>query len=448
MHPKQLRFAVSLAAVSLLTGCAGLQAQPHPSTAPVPQALLEAAAQASQARMVYADIQARMHGTSVEQVRLDEPDAGVPDFMRARVRLDYNGPMMEVIERVANDIGYRVNEYSKPSAGVGWSPWMRARGDKPLIDHIREMNTQVPWHIILDHRNRRLVIDYSVEGGMATQIREARKADERRSEQSSYQSSMPNTGALIQASQVGMQQGLTNTPAQPSSEAPAANPGNYSSPSYAGAAQEQQSWRVDIEGYQGEAQARAMVAWLQEDNLDATVIANGTSFDVRILANNNQDAIAIHDHLSSFDVPAVVGKVENNSRSTQSLPPVPRSPAASQYDSSAASASRSPQSWQSPSIDTNQSNTQVAEASILTGEQKQLFEGHYSIQAAYGKNLESFGRHIKSLAEKGIAAHLSPAGNGYNLRVGPFESEAEMRRALSNVRSNGFSDAYALSPRQ
>lgn len=443
MHPKQLRYAVSLAAVSLLTGCA---AAPQSQGTPVPQALLEAAQQASHARMVYADLQARLHGTSIEEVRLDEPDAGVPDFMRARVRLDYNGPMLEVMERVANDIGYRVNEYSKPSAGVGWSPWMRARGDKPLIDHVREMNTQVPWHIVLDHRNRRLIIDYSAEGGMATQVREAREADERQREQNAQRTTMPNTTAIEQASRVGMQESLGNQPAQAPREASAANPGRYASATTQANPSRQSEWRVDIEGYQSEAQANAMVEWLKEDNLSATIIPRGATYDVRVLANNNDDARSIHAHLSSFNIPGVVGQVESGRRgagATSTAAPQHASP------SRATSSTTDSRSWQTPAINTNQSNRQVAESAILTREQEQLMSGHYRIQAAYGSNLEDFGRHIKALSDQGVTAHLSRAGsNGFNLRIGPFETRNEMQRVLRDLRRTKFSDAYALSPRQ
>lgn len=449
MHPKQLplkqlRLAVALAAATTLYGCAGLHAQERSDTTTVPQALLEAAAQASHARMVYADIQARMHGSSVENVRLDTPNEGVPDFMLARVRLDYNGPMMPVLDRVANDIGYHVNEYSKPSAGVGWSPWMRVRGDKPLIDHVREMNSQVPWHIILDHRNQRLVIDYSVEGGMATQIREARETDERNraSTSSDRQITMPDTRTIEQASQVSYQYGLTNTAAQLSNEAGAPSSSGKRLENQSG--QPAASWRVDIEGYQSESQALAMVDWLKEDQLDGIVIPRGKSFDVRILANNNDDAITIHSHLEGFNVPSVVGQVENGEL-TNTRPALPSRSSASYEQSSKPTTS---QTSQITNIDLSKSNTQVAQASILSDEQETLFSGLYRIQGAHGRNLNSFGRHIKALADQGITAHLTRSGKAYNLRSGPYESEADMREALSAIRSYGFSDAYPIKPRQ
>src|SRR5690554_1369786 len=173
MQRKRNSLIVPLVSASLLTGCVA-QATDR-QYAPAPQALIEAAEQASQMRMVYADIQARASGHTIESVRLDSRDADAPDFMRATVRLDYNGPMENVLERVANDIGYRLNEYQKPASGLSWTPWIRLSGNKPLLDHLREMNSQVPWHIVLDHDNRRLVVDYSDDGSMASQVRMTRE---------------------------------------------------------------------------------------------------------------------------------------------------------------------------------------------------------------------------------------------------------------------------------
>ena len=96
--------------VLALVGCGFNQVKAQNST-PIPQSLIIAAERASNSSMALADIMARSHGQSVRDIELELPDVHVPDFLLQRVRLDYNGPMEQVLERVSHDIGYRVVEY-------------------------------------------------------------------------------------------------------------------------------------------------------------------------------------------------------------------------------------------------------------------------------------------------------------------------------------------------
>jgi hypothetical protein len=449
MQRKHICLAVTLASFVGLSGCANMQAnKPSTNTTPVPQALIEAAQQASQARMVYADLQARLHGHSVESVRLDGADAGVPDFMKARVRLDYNGPMMQVLERVANDIGYRVNEYGKPTAGIGWSPWLRVGGDKQLIDHVREMNTQVPWHVVLDHRNRRLVIDYSSDGGMAEQIRSARDADDRRREESSINMSpsLPSTQALTTRGSNATQDTLTNQPAYPVGEGVSQQ--SYREP------QMDEQWYVAIEGYVNNHEAQAMVEWLSEDRLSATIVPVGNTYHVRIAANGNADAKDIQTHLNGFDVPNSIGM--EKVRRQQSVTATPATFPRNEVGQSAQPMQSQERNWSRPSGQSsetnyaNQTNKAVAQSAILTDSENRTFEGHWRVQVAYGSSLESFGRHIKALSDNGHNAHLVPASSqgSYHMRVGPFDDQQSMSATLAAVKRLGFNDAYALAPNQ
>lgn len=448
MHRKHLCIAMTLVTLAATSGCASTGGRQPSNQTPIPQALIEAARQASEARMVYADLQARLHGYSVESVRLDGADAGVPDFLKARVRLDYNGPMIQVLERVANDIGYRVNEYAKPAAGVGWSPWLRTNGDKPLIDHVREMNAQVPWHIVLDHRNQRLVVDYSAEGGMASQIREARDADQRRRESElDRSSSMPNTQPMEARATRSVQDSLTDQPVYAPRES-APEPQITST----------QEWSVLIEGYGTRANAEAMVSWLAEDNLTAVVRPVEGEFEVRVLANDQSDAQAIETRLAQYDIPTRLDSVtvrgtpasSHPPRAAQTRPAKPREPVMWQTPGQAQpSASRTPAS-SVQSINTRQAPAAIARDAMIEGSEAKLLQGSWRIQAAYGRNLDSFGRHIRTLASEGIPVYLKPASSAgkYHLRVGPFDSRASMRRTLATVKRLGLSDAYALAPNQ
>jgi len=434
MQRKHLCIAIAVVSLTSLTGCAHSSAVGQSTnTTPVPQALIEAAQQASQARMVYADLQARLNGYSVESVRLDGADAGVPDFMKARVRLDYNGPMMQVMERVASDIGYRVNEYSKPTAGIGWSPWLRVQGDKPLIDHVREMNTQVPWHIVLDHRNQRLVIDYSSDGGMAAQIRNARDADvARRESGSTSRPTLPQAERLEQRAQEATQATLTRQPSLPAREAvrePSVERSN-----------EREQWSVTIEGYGDRETAMAMVSWLSEDSLSAQVLPVGQSFHVQIAATNNSDANSIKAHLDQFGVPSIISvdRVRASHSSQQQSQPAPTPAQRSSGTQQAPSVSR---------INTNQPAAAIANDAIASEAEVNAFRSHWRVQLSYGSSMSGFGRAIARLADAGIPVYLVPArGNNYELQAGPFDDRASMSDVLARAKQLGFSDAYALSP--
>jgi hypothetical protein len=68
MPSKSFHLDTTLALATLLGGCAA-QPNTHTKTA-IPQALIDATEQAIEARLVYADLLARMNGYSVERVCL------------------------------------------------------------------------------------------------------------------------------------------------------------------------------------------------------------------------------------------------------------------------------------------------------------------------------------------------------------------------------------------
>jgi hypothetical protein len=395
--------------------------------------------------MVYADIQARLHGESVDSVRLETPDSGVPDFMLATVRLDYNGPMQEVLSRLASDIGYRVNEYAMPASGLTWSPHLRATGNKRLIDHLREMNSQVPWHIILDHENRRLVIDYSAEGGMAEQIRSAHAAEASRRSIGTQRQTLPNAESIQTRASESVQLELSSNPIYRAREAQS----NRSIAPVPQAGQNSEQWYVLIEGYADKATADAMVQWLAEDELVAHVKTAGQKHDVRIQTRNSRDAISVRDHLRSYDVPSSVS-VEGQPAGYQTFRQPPEGP--SEYrdpeviNSNFSTTSVTTADDYSARDFSLMSNNQIAQTAMVQAPQERELRQTWRVQLAYGKNLASFGRLITKVTSAGYDASLHPEAGGYHLRVNSFTTSSSAREGLASLKSTGFHDAYILAP--
>jgi hypothetical protein len=400
--------------------------------------------------MVYADIQARLHGESVDSVRLETPDSSVPDFMLATVRLDYNGPMPEVLNRLASDIGYRVNEYAMPASGLTWTPHLRASGNKRLIDHLREMNSQVPWHIILDHENRRLVIDYSAEGGMAEQIRSAHEAEASQRSPGRQRQTLPNAESIQTRAYESVQQELSSNPVYQAREAPS-NRGAAPAPQ---TYQASEQWYVVIEGYGDKTTADAMVQWLAEEELVAHVKSAGQNHDVRIQTRNSRDAISVRDHLRSYGVPSSVS-VEGESTAYQSSgrPPIEpyeyRDPTVSNTNSSLAKFSTTSATIgdANPASDfSGMSHNQIAQSAMVQAPEERELRQTWRVQLAYGGNLEAFGRLITKVSNAGFDASLHPEAGGYHLRVNGFTTSSLAREGLASLKSIGFQDAYTLAP--
>lgn len=309
MQRKPYHLVLPLVTASLLAGCA----TPEVDTgAPAPKALLEAAEQATQMRMVYADVQARSSGHTVESVRLDPNDADAPDFMRSKVRLDYNGPMDEVLNRIGNDVGYRVSEYSKPASGSSWTPWVRLAGNKTVLDHMREINSQVPWHIVMDHINQRIVVDYSDNGGMANQVLDAKKKQSR----GRGGAAAPNLPADPDVAKAHARRELaasrSNELTLPHAEAESGPPVDQVSTS-------SETWYLAIDNYSSLEQARTMVSWLGKLGVEArTSESGGNRYAVRIPAQSKADAVSLQSQLEDEGVHGEIGKgeVSNNVTST------------------------------------------------------------------------------------------------------------------------------------
>lgn len=444
MQRKRHHLIFPLISVSLLTGCA---AQATDRYAPAPQALIEAAEQASQMRMVYADIQARANGYTVESVRLDARDANAPDFMRAKVRLDYNGPMKTVLSRVSNDIGYRLNEYSKPASGLSWSPWIRLSGNKSLLDHLREMNSQVPWHIVLDHRNQRLVVDYSDDGGMAQQVM---RAQDKLSSNSGQQTrNLPSDGRATETrARRAVSRSLSNEPTLPHAEVGRAE----AEPS---APVSSEVWYVAVEGYSSADNARSMVAWLSQMDLNAyTYDAGAGIYDVRVIAKSSRDAMELKKLLKKNGVPSELGyeDKEMKQRAEKAMTDGWPSDTAKPRSRNAGSQARS---FPADSKDASGVDWQVqgdrgsSDTSVLSSsDASRIKRDQWTVQLSHSSDSDALASAVSKVERAGHSAAIFPySGSMRQLRAVGFHTRGDAARALASLKGLGFSDAYLLSPK-
>lgn len=431
---RKISLMASVVATAILSGCAS---SAQPSHTPIPQALLVAAERASQARLVHADLAARMHGTSANDIRRDEPDDGLPAFMRAEVRLNYDGPMMQVLERVANDIGYRVNEYAKPPSGLSWTPWVHLSGSKPLVDHIRELNSQVPWQLVLDHRNRRMIIDYSADGSLAAEVKSAR------ANQNSSQSNrvnLPDTSGMERAADRAAQREMTARPAQPPVQAPTqaqvAPARNNTAP--AG------TWFAGVDGYDTREHARAMVDWLAVEGYESQIAARGSDgYEVRIYAGSNAAAAELKGKLQDIGVPTRIG-MDTSDRVSQEAQ---RAMEASQ-----------PTEMRQPREITNLPPSSRHVSSSRGGYYRPApdqaapsddqFKSRWHIQLLAGPNVSVLKSKAASLRSQGHEVFVKEIGRISALYSGPYESVGASRSELKGFRASGFPDAYLVAPKK
>lgn len=405
-----------LPALAILSGCSYNQVSAQGVT-PIPQSLIQAAERTSQSSMALADIMARAHGESVKSVSLETPSTGIPEFLKQRVRLDYNGPQEQVLDRVASDTGYRVVEYNEPSSGIGWQPWIRLSGDKPLIQHFKEMNSQSPWHLILDHRDRRIIVDYSADGSMATQVAAAQEAFNNPAARTSP--NLPDTKPLKEKAD---KQVSRNTVPAPESSARQAKPKESSAPRPVTSwknvipAPGKGYWHALISGHGEKDRAAEMKEWVGAHQYRAKVVAREGQYDVHIPAADDGEASKFSAHLEELGVPSQVRYMSADGASRDDL--------VSRELGSSASAIRN--------------NNEL----VRTGE---LDPNAWYVQTAYvGSEGEAY-----RLSKTTEFDHLGDYGayrlkGGWVLRIGPMKSREDAVSAMYEVRRSAVDDAYAV----
>ncbi|WP_181870660.1 DotD/TraH family lipoprotein [Vreelandella rituensis] len=431
-----------------LSGCGFQQVQAQ-STTPIPQSLLQAAERASQSSMIMADIMARAHGQSVDQVKLDLPDSNIPEFLLTRVRLDYNGPMAQVLERVSHDIGYRVVEYNKTPSGPSWQPWIRLNGDKPLVQHFREMNAQTPWHLVLDHRSQRLVVDYDADGSMASQIREAQESLAKEPPVSQRRN-MPDTSRMAEDANRQVSQQVIPSPIAPSVQA-APLPATQAAPSV----QATQStlnpvpeagtgyWYAGIGGYQTSDRAKAMQDWLGAHDYYSLLLERTRDIEVQVPSRDHAQVLDITSVLKDKGVPSEVrymSVVERNAARPAKATAAPRSAPRPIIQTSQPAQSAITNAAASQKVVS--SNTDSSKANFDSRMQADM----WYVQVAYLNKQSSIDRVLEEVSSNGYAISDYSLGNnsGKALRVGPYDSREQAIGDLGKLRSAGYPDAYPV----
>lgn len=401
-------------ALALLSGCSYNQVSAQGVT-PIPQSLILAAERTSQSSMALADIMARAHGESVRSVALEVPSTAIPDFLQQRVRLDYNGPQKQVLDRVAADTGYRVVEYNEPSSGIGWQPWIRLSGDKPLIQHFKEMNSQSPWHLVLDHRDRRIVVDYSADGSMASQVSAAQRSLNNPGERKSP--NLPNVSSM----EAGASQQVTrNTVPAPESQSQQARPLQAAAPlpepSWKNLLPAPGSgyWHALISGYESDSRAKEMQEWVGARLFRAKIVSNNGVYDVHIPARDDGEAGKFAAELKALGVPVRVEYMTADGASRDDLVSRELSPQSSIFtDRNDADGVLNPEAW-------------YVQTAFVTSSDK-------AKQLSSTTEFDKYGPY-----------NAYPLKGGWVLRIGPMDNRAAAAEVMREVRRAYVSDAYAV----
>ncbi len=409
-----------------LTGCGYNQVQAQNAT-PIPQSLIMAAERASHSSMALADIMARAHGQSVRDIELEVPDAHVPDFLLQRVRLDYNGPMGQVLQRISTDIGYRVAEYNEPSSGRSWEPWIRLHGDKPLVQHFKEMNSQTPWHLVLDHVNRRIVVDYDADGSMANQVQRAQRA--LNSDRINTQARLPDTQSIQLNADRQVSNDVIPAPESSARQAQIASAPTTTQPpmplpsnNNALPVEGRGYWYAGITGYQTQARAEDMRTWLGANEFEALVKAAGGGFEVHVPAIDDQQAASIRQQLSGLGVPSTVNYHSGTARQVQST-------------FTSTSSGRNPY----PASTTAETNTRTAAPTTAD-----LIASKWYVQIAYTIS-ESGARSLANSQKlRDLPLNAYRLGRGWAVRLGPYDSRSEALVVMKEARGTGYADAYPV----
>lgn len=397
-------------------------------TTPIPQSLILAAERASHSSMALADIMARSHGQSVRDIELEVPNANVPDFLLQRVRLDYNGPMEQVLSRVSTDIGYRVTEYNEPASGRSWEPWIRLTGDKPLVQHFKEMNSQTPWHLVLDHRNRRIVLDYDADGSMANQVRRAQQG--LNEERQTSTARLPSTNRIDENARRQVSNDVIPAPVMPSQQAQLTHsaPMSQTSSHRNDLPPEGRGyWHAKISGYQHNDRAEEMTQWLEANDFIGVVRPSGSQFAVHIPAHDDQHAAELSHELSELGVPTTVHYYSVGGDSRQSNPQVTADAPAYQTATTTAA------------TDQRRASTSYSQAELTQADELKWF-----VQIAYTP-IEQGARDLAAANEiEGMQARAYSHGRGWAVRAGPYASRNDANIAVRSARQEGFSDAYPV----
>lgn len=442
IYLQPLRVALLACACGFILGGQALAKPPE-----IPERLLQASEQAAKAQMQISSMMAREIGHKIAENIKSQDTRNLPDYMRQTVRLDFYGPMDEVLNRLANDLGWHVASFGEPVMG-GMKPHVHLQDAKPLHQHIAELGSQIPWPLMVDLRNERLVVDYRSGTGTDDQVRLTREhLDNNRKAIASGHSVKPRTLPKQYTQNTQTQSGKSNwvpTPVDPTALMYNAD--------YSG-------WGVELGAYSKASDARGMLTWLQERSIDASARIDNGLHRIRVLAVNQSVASTLQQYLLSQGVEGEVSYASPEEVQKQ-LTADQRATVAQQSIASTATqqVAEENEGWRSkltaprtamanPSA--TQSNPNGAQA-IRTATRAPAMPKLESLPKGYGVQTISYTEKSRALQvaqdlrSKQYPAFVFKLGKHYGVRVGMLSRREQAKNLKVAIRKMGFSDAYVV----
>lgn len=431
----------------------------------IPERLLQASEQAARAQMQISSMMAREIGQQSAESVKKQDTRNLPDYMKQTVRLDFYGPMDEALNRLANDLGWRLVSFGEPVVG-GMKPHVYLRDAKPVHQHIAELGSQIPWPLLIDLRNERLVVDYRSNTGTEQQVRLTREhLDKNR--QAIQQGDSTKSRTL--PDQHFKQSNAVTAPLQP------AYPSNKSSwvqspidPTELMYNNDYSGWGVELGAYADSADARSMLLWLQERSIDASARIDRGLHHVRLLAVNQSVAGALQKYLLSHGIEGEISyaspeEVQQQLSKNQQKKQVPAAFSQSLKASPSTQDSVENTSWRSRLVaprtaiggDTAAIKEQRSGQPVIRTASRHVAmppiettPKGYGVQTIMHTDLAKALQVAEDLRNKSYPAFVFKLGKYYGVRVGQLARREQAQNLMVAIRKMGFSDAYVVKARE
>lgn len=446
--PDLKSFRVAALACGLML-CGQALAQPPA----IPERLLQASEQAARAQMQISSMMAREIGEQSAESVKKQDTRNLPDYMKQTVRLDFYGPMDEALNRLANDLGWRVVSFGEPVIG-GMKPHVYLRDSKPVHQHIAELGSQIPWPLLVDLRNERLVVDYRTSTGTEQQVKLTQKH-------------LDNNRARIEEGNLAKPRALPAetysssrapaTPLQP--EYPSKN--NWTAtpldPTELMYNVDYSGWGVELGAYIDKKDARAMLAWLQERSIDASARIDGGMHRIRLLAVNQSVASTLQQYLLSngfegeisYASPEIVQQ-QLKAQANTAKPQQQTVQQQQETDANWRSKMVAPRTAMEGNSDTASAVKGGRETTIRTTSRHVTMPPIQSTPRGYGVQTITHFDHQKALQiaedlrNKNYPAFVFKLGKHYGVRVGQLQKREQALNLMVAIRKMGFPDAYVV----
>lgn len=459
-EPKALRVAALTCICGLMFSGLAL-AKP----AQIPERLLQASEQAARAQMQISSMMAREIGQESAESVKQQDTRNLPDYMKQTVRLDFYGPMDEALNRLANDLGWRVASFGEPVVG-GMKPHVYLRDAKPVHQHIAELGSQIPWSLLVDIRNERLVVDYRSRVGVERQIEVTRQhLDDNRNTtqygQTATNRTLPNSYSA--------EPRTIATPNQP--KYPVKNSSWSDTPrdpieqtynkDYSG-------WGVELGAYTNPDDARNMLIWLQERSLDVSARIDNGLHRIRLLAINQSIADSLRKYLLSQGIegeiayapPEIVRQQLASSKKELHKNPI-QNINATQFNPETEKTDDGNNGWRSKlvaprtamgggTVSAEQGGSQsirIASRHVTMPLIESTPKG-YGVQTFTHTDRKKALQIAEDLRNKNLPAFVFKIGKYYGVRVGQLSRREQATNLMVVIRKMGFSDAYVVKARE